>query len=80
MVKIPRSAFEQIDSQSTLRLILKSAVQALGGSSGVVAVWSEAENCFIIGASYGLPDSAMPGVTPLLKEAGPDLATQQPEL
>jgi PAS domain S-box-containing protein len=74
-VKIPRSTFEEIDSESTLHLILKSAVQALGGSSGVVAVWSEAEHCFILGASYGLPESAVSKLQPLLKEAAPDLAT-----
>jgi PAS domain S-box-containing protein len=74
MVKIPNSSFEQIEPEKTLQLILKSAVQALGGSSGVVAVWSEAEHCFITGASYGLPES---GLRPLLKEAAPDLAGSQ---
>lgn len=77
MVKIPRSPFEQIEPESTLQLILKSAVLALGGSSGVVAVWSEAEHCFVTGASYGLPESALAGVPPLLKEAAPDLAGSQ---
>jgi PAS domain S-box-containing protein len=74
MVKIPSSSFEQIEPESTLKLILKSAVQALGGKSGVVAVWSEAQHCFITGASCGLPES---GLRPLLKEAAPDLAESQ---
>jgi PAS domain S-box-containing protein len=71
MVKIPNSSYEQIDPENTLQLILKSAVLALGGSSGVVAVWNEAEHGFTTGASYGLPES---GLRPLLKEAAPDLA------
>ena len=74
MVKIPSTSFEQVDPESTLQLILKSAVQALGGISGVVAVWSEEDRCFVTGASYGLPESGLAGLKPLLKEAAPDLA------
>jgi PAS domain S-box-containing protein len=77
MVEIPRSSFEQIEPESTLRLILKSAVQALGGSSGVVAVWSEAEHSYVTGASYGLTEYGLTGIRPLLKEAAPDLAGSQ---
>jgi len=74
MVKIPRSSFEQIEPENTLKQILKSAVLALGGTSGVVAVWNEAEQAFTTGATYGLSES---GVRPLLKEAAPDLAGSQ---
>ena len=77
MVKIPRSTFEQSGPESALQLILKSAVLALGGSSGVVAIWREAENGFVTGASYGLPESGLARVRPLLKEAAPDLACCQ---
>jgi PAS domain S-box-containing protein len=77
MVKIPRSSFEQIEPANTLQVILKGAVLALGGRSGVVAVWSEADHSFVTGASYGLPESGLAGVKPLLKEAAPDLAGSQ---
>ncbi len=77
MVKIPHSPFEQIQPETGLELILKSAVLALGGRSGVVAIWSEAEHCFTTGASYGLPQSGLAGVKPLLKETACDLACRQ---
>ncbi len=77
MVKIPSTSFEQVDPESTLQLILKSAVQALGGISGVVAVWSEEDRCFVTGASYGLPESGLERLKPLLKEAAPGLAGGQ---
>ena len=77
MVKIPSTSFEQNEPESALQLILKSAVQALGGISGVVAVWSETERSFITGASFGLPESGLDGLKPLLKEAAPGLAGRQ---
>ncbi|MDD4986994.1 MAG: ATP-binding protein, partial [Dehalococcoidales bacterium] len=49
------------------------AVKALKGSAGVVAVWSEAERRYIIGASYGLDSKALAQLRPLLDEAIPDL-------
>jgi len=73
MMEIPRTTLEQVDLKATLELILKNAVKALKGSAGVVAIWSEAERRFIIGASYGLESKALTQLQPLLDEAIPDL-------
>jgi PAS domain S-box-containing protein len=73
MVEIPHTKLEQVDLEATLELILKNAVKALKGSAGVVAVWSEAERRYIIGASYGLDSKALAQLRPLLDEAIPDL-------
>jgi len=73
MVEIPRTKLEQVDLEATLELILKSAVKALKGSAGGVAVWSEAERRYIIGASYGLDSKALAQLRPFLDEAIPDL-------
>jgi PAS domain S-box-containing protein len=73
MVEIPRTKLEQVNLESTLELILKNAVNALKGSAGVVAVWSEAERRYIIGASHGLDNKALSQLRPLLDEAIPDL-------
>jgi PAS domain S-box-containing protein len=73
MVEIPRTKLEQVNLEATLELILKNAVKALKGSAGVVAVWSEAERCFVIGASHGLDSKALAQLRPLLDEAIPDL-------
>ena len=72
-VEIPRTKLEQVDLDATLELILKNAVKALRGSAGVVAIWSEAERRFVIGASYGLDSKALAHLRPLLDEAIPDL-------
>ncbi len=56
-------------------MILKDAIEALGGSAGVVATWSEAEHRFVATGYYGLGDKAMERLLPLLDEAIPDLAT-----
>jgi len=74
VVQIPRVGPEQVDLQATLELILKNAVQALGGSAGVVATWSEAQHRFIASASYGLDAKSLAQLGPLLDEAIPDLA------
>lgn len=73
-MEIPRTAAEQIDLEATLRLILKNAISALGGSAGVVATWDEAEHRFITSASYGLDAKALAQLEPILAEAAPDLA------
>lgn len=74
MVEIPKTSLEQIDIETTLKLILKNAVKALGGSSGVIATWSEAERRFVVSASYGLDQRSLARLSPLLNEAVPDLA------
>jgi len=74
MVEIAKTSLEQIDIEATLRLILKNAIQALGGSSGVVATWSEAEHRFVVSASYGLDPKSLAQLNPILDEAVPDLA------
>ena len=69
--QIPRQA----DLQETLRIILKNAIEALGGSAGVVATWSETEHRFMTSGCYGLDTKTMERLLPLLDEAIPDLAT-----
>ena len=73
-MEIPRSGLEQVDLSATLGQIVRNAVQALGGSAGVVAIWSEAEHRFAVAASYGLDSQAVAQLEPLLHEAAPDLA------
>jgi len=73
MIEIPRTTLEQVDLKATLELILKNAIKALKGSAGVVAMWSEAERRFVIGASCGLDSKALAQLQPLLDEAIPDL-------
>jgi len=77
MVEIPRTSSEQIDLEATLKLILKSAVEALKGNAGVVATWNEAERRFAAQVSYGLDAMTMARLQPLLNEAAPDLAASK---
>ncbi len=65
---------QEADLQATLRMILKNAIEALGGSAGVVATWDEEEHCFVLSDSCGLDDMALKQLFPLLDEAIPDLA------
>jgi PAS domain S-box-containing protein len=73
-MKIPRTSLEEVNIQVTLELILKNAVSALGGSAGVVAIWSESEHRFASSASCGLDPIALTQLRTLLDEAAPDLA------
>lgn len=72
--EIGKTSLEVIDIEATLRLILRNAIEALGGSSGVVATWSEAERRFIVSVSYGLDSATLAQLNPILNEAVPDLA------
>ena len=74
MVELPRTTTEHVDLEVTLELILKNAVNALGGGSGLVATWSEAEHRFVASASYSLDATALAQLQPILNEALPDLA------
>ena len=65
---------QESDLRATLTMILRNAIEALGGSAGVVATWDEEEHCFIASDSYGLDDRALERLFPLLDEAIPDLA------
>lgn len=65
----------RVDLHETIRIILKNAIEALGGSAGVVATWSETEHCFVATGCYGLDDRTRDRLLPLLNEAIPDLAT-----
>jgi PAS domain S-box-containing protein len=65
---------QEADLRATLGMILKNALEALGGSAGVVATWDEEEHCFVLSDSYGLDDMALKQLFPLLDEAIPDLA------
>lgn len=64
----------EADLRASLRMILRNAIEALGGSAGVVATWDEEERCFIPSYSYGLDERALEQLLPLLEEAIPDLA------
>jgi len=77
MPKTPRISSEQLNLESTLQLILKKAIQALGGSAGVVATWNEARHRFVISASCGLDATTLNRLHPLLTEAAPDLASSR---
>jgi PAS domain S-box-containing protein len=74
MPKTPKISAEQINLEATLQLILKKAVQALGGSAGVVATWNESRHRFVVSVSCGLDTHALNRLHPLLIEAAPDLA------
>ncbi len=74
MVEIAKTSLDSIDIEATLRLILKNAIGALGGTSGVIATWSEAERRFVASASYGLDSATLAQLNPILNEAVPDLA------
>jgi PAS domain-containing protein len=74
MPKTPRISSEQLNLEATLQLILRKAIQALGGSAGVVATWNEARHRFVISASCGLDTPTLNRLRPLLTEAAPDLA------
>ena len=67
---------------AALRLILRDVVEAVGGTGGMVAVWSNVERCFIPSASYGLSDAELLQLQPLLDEAakgsGEDIDTSDP--
>ena len=66
---------QQPDLQATVRMILKNAIEALGGIAGVVATWSESEHRFVASDFYGLDGKSLDQLLPLLDEAIPDLAT-----
>ena len=66
---------QQPDLQATVRMILRNAIEALGGIAGVVATWSESEHRFVASDFYGLDGKALDQLLPLLDEAIPDLAT-----
>jgi len=65
---------EKAELKATLQLILKKAVQVLGGSAGVIATWNEAQQRFVASASWGLDTLTLHHLHPLLNEAAPGLA------
>jgi PAS domain S-box-containing protein len=65
---------QESDLRATLSMILRNAIEALGGSAGVVATWDEEDHCFVTSDSQGLDDRALERLFPLLDEAIPDLA------
>ena len=77
MPKTPRISSEQLNLEATLQIILRKAIQALGGSAGVVATWNEARHRFVVSASCGLDAIALNRLRPLLTEAAPDLASSR---
>ena len=77
MVKIPKTAWEEVDIKATLQLILKNAVEAVGGSAGVVTIWDESRGSFTSGASHGLDSIALASLNALLLHAAPDLTSSR---
>ncbi len=65
---------EKAELKATLQLILKKAVQVLGGSAGVIATWNEAQQRFVASASWGLDTLTLHHLHPLLNKAAPGLA------
>ena len=74
MVEILRTTAEYVDLEATLELILKNAVNALGGGAGLVATWNEAEHRFVVSASYSLEANTLAQLQTILSEIVPDLA------
>ena len=68
---------EETALRAKLMVILRDSVDALGGSAGVIALWSEKERQFIEGATYGLDPRDVERLRPLLKEAILDLAASR---
>jgi hypothetical protein len=62
---------QEADLHATLVLILRNAIDALGGSAGVVATWDEEEHCFVASDSCGLDDRALERLFPLLTRPYP---------
>lgn len=77
MMQVSRATPGQVDLQATLRVILKNAVEALGGCAGVVATWAEAEHRFVATETYGLDAKAVDWLRTLLNESIPDLAASR---
>ncbi|RLC94513.1 MAG: histidine kinase [Chloroflexi bacterium] len=73
----PRATPEQIDLHATLKMILNTAVEALQGSAGVVATWSEVEHRFVATESCGLDARALDRLRTLMDESLTDLATSR---
>jgi PAS domain S-box-containing protein len=76
MVKIPRTRFESVDIEATLKLILKNAVAAVGGSAGIVAIWNEARGSLAADVSHGLDEIAVASLDALLTEQALALAAR----
>ncbi len=74
MPKTPRKSSERSNLEAALNIILKKALQALGGTAGIIASWNEARHRFEVSASCGLDTSTLNRLSPLLTEAAPDLA------
>ena len=68
---------QEPDAPTGLYNVLRSAVEALGGNAGIIALWDQQEGRFVEGASYGLDSDAINKLRPLLREALPDLAASR---
>jgi PAS domain S-box-containing protein len=77
VVEVPQVEAQYLDLETTLGVILQNAVKALGGSAGLIAIWSKPERRFIPTASVGLEETALAQLQPLLDEAVPDLAASR---
>ncbi|HJX69704.1 MAG TPA: GAF domain-containing protein, partial [Dehalococcoidia bacterium] len=64
---------EEFDFHAKLMTILSNAVEAMGGSAGVIALWNEREKRFVEEVSHGLEPRAVDKLRPLPREAIPAL-------
>jgi len=74
VVEIPKTTVEEIDLKATLEFILRNAVKALRGSSGVIATWNEAERRFVVDVSCSMDANSLAQLESILTEIAPDLA------
>jgi len=74
VVEIPKTTVEEIDLEATLESVLRNAVKALSGSSGVVATWNEAEHRFVVGVSCSMDANSLAQLESILTEIAPDIA------
>jgi PAS domain S-box-containing protein len=74
---LPGQNPEGVDSEAILQLILRNAVKALRGSSGVVAMWNEEQQQYSFCASCGLPQPVLGRLNPLLQEVALDFASRE---
>ena len=65
------------DPRAKLQAILSNAVDTLGGTAGLIALWNERERHFVEGATYGLDPLAIDKLRPLLGGTISDLATSE---
>ncbi len=70
-------ALRLTDFPPKLREILRKAVQALGGSGGLVSLWDDSKASFTYSASFGLTSETLEELRPLLEQVSVNLLAKQ---